>query len=190
MICRVQSPCLREQHPGIGIAVVETEQEAIEGPDILIAGTSTSQDGPKGFPYFKKEWLKPGALALAPAAARFDDDFITDGGARLVVDYKGLYAEWFNENGPDVTYERLLGIPGNRWWDMVQDGTLQESDIANIGAIAVGKAPGRSNDEEIFFYSIGGMPVEDVAWATDVYQQALDKKLGTPLNLWDVPALS
>ena len=181
---------LREKHPGIEFSVVETEQEAIENSDILIAGTSTSPDGPQGFPYFKKEWLKPGALVLAPAAARFDDDFITAGGARLVVDYKGLYAEWFNENGPDVTYERLLGIPGNRWWDMVQEGTLKESDIANIGAIANGDAPASSNDEEIFFYSIGGMPVEDVAWATDVYHQALEKKLGTPLNLWDIPALS
>ena len=157
---------------------------------MLFRSTSTSPDGPQGFPYFKKEWLKPGALVLAPAAARFDDDFITAGGARLVVDYKGLYAEWFNENGPDVTYERLLGIPGNRWWDMVQEGTLKESDIANIGAIANGDAPARNNDEEIFFYSIGGMPVEDVAWATDVYHQALEKKLGTPLNLWDIPALS
>ena len=73
---------------------------------------------------------------------------------------------------------------------MVQEGTLKESDIANIGAIANGDAPSRSNDEEIFFYSIGGMPVEDVAWATDVYHQALDKKLGTPLHLWDIPALS
>src|SRR5699024_3086365 len=159
-------------------------------PYTTLFRTSTSPDGPQGFPYFKKEWLKPGALVLAPAAARFDDDFITAGGARLVVDYKGLYAEWFNENGPDVTYERLLGIPGNRWWDMVQEGTLKESDIANIGAIANGDAPARSNDEEIFFYSIGGMPVEDVAWATDVYHQAREKKLGTPLNLWDIPALS
>ena len=182
--------CSSDLHPGIEFSVVETEQEAIENSDILIAGTSTSPDGPQGFPYFKKEWLKPGALVLAPAAARFDDDFITAGGARLVVDYKGLYAEWFNENGPDVTYERLLGIPGNRWWDMVQEGTLKESDIANIGAIANGDAPARSNDEEIFFYSIGGMPVEDVAWATDVYHQALEKKLGTSLNLWDIPALS
>src|SRR5699024_1119509 len=69
-------------------------------------------------------------------------------------------------------------------------GTLKESDIANIGSIADGNTPGRSNDEEIFFYSIAGMPVEDVAWATDVYHQASDKKAGTPLNPWDIPAPS
>ncbi|MDK7236693.1 tyramine oxidase subunit B [Corynebacterium amycolatum] len=171
------------------VRIVETEEEAIRDSDILIAGTSTSSDGPSGFPYFKKEYLKPGALLLMPAAARLDDDFVRSDDCNLVVDYTGLYEEWFNENGPDVTYERLLGIPGNRWWDMKEEGTLSAEKLVNIGDIASGKAPGRENDEQIFCYSIGGMPVEDVAWATDVYDNALDKGIGTKLNLWDVPLL-
>ena len=171
------------------VRIVETEEEAIRDSDILIAGTSTSSDGPSGFPYFKKEYLKPGALLLMPAAARLDDDFVRSDDCNLVVDYTGLYEEWFNENGPDVTYERLLGIPGNRWWDMKEEGTLRAEKLVNIGDIASGKAPGRQNDEEIFCYSIGGMPVEDVAWATDVYDNALAKGIGTKLNLWDVPLL-
>ncbi len=181
----------RENYPQLAeVRVVDTEQEAIEGSDILIAGTSTSPDGPSGFPYFKREWIKPGALILCPAAARFDDDFIASDEANLVVDYTGLYAEWFNENGPDVTYEVLLGIPGNRWWDMKEEGVLPEEKLVNIGDIASGKAPGRQNDEQIFCYSIGGMPVEDVAWAHDLYENALEKGIGTKLNLWDTPALS
>lgn len=171
------------------VRIVETEEEAIRDSDIVIAGTSTSSDGPSGFPYFKKEYLKPGALLLMPAAARLDDDFVRSDDCNLVVDYTGLYEEWFNENGPDVTYERLLGIPGNRWWDMKEEGTLPAEKLVNIGDIASGKAPGRENDEQIFCYSIGGMPVEDVAWATDVYDNALDKGIGTKLNLWDVPLL-
>lgn len=180
----------RETYPQLeSIEIVDSEQAAIEGSDILIAGTSTSPDGPSGFPYFKKEWIKPGALILCPAAARFDDDFITSDDANLVVDYTGLYAEWFNENGPDVTYEELLGIPGNRWWDMTEEGTLPKERLVNIGDIAAGRAPGRENDEQIFCYSIGGMPVEDVAWAYDVYRNALDKGIGTKLNLWETPVL-
>lgn len=178
-----------ENHPNVTVQIVETEQEAIEGSDIVIGGTSTSKDGPSGFPYFKREWIKPGALILCPAAARFDDDFITSDEANLVVDHKGLYAEWFNENGPDVTYEELLGIPGNRWWDMYQEGTLPEDKLVNIGDIASGKAPGRENDEQIFCYSIGGLPVEDVAWASDILANAREKGIGTTLNLWDTPAL-
>lgn len=180
----------RDKYPQLeSVTVVDSEQAAIEDSDILIAGTSTSPDGPSGFPYFKREWIKPGALILCPAAARFDDDFIASDEANLVVDYTGLYEEWFNENGPDVTYERLLGIPGNRWWDMAEEGSLPKEKLVNIGDIAAGRAPGRENDEQIFCYSIGGMPVEDVAWAYDVYHNALDKGIGTKLNLWEAPVL-
>ncbi|WP_231910221.1 tyramine oxidase subunit B [Corynebacterium cystitidis] len=179
-----------EKFPEIEVTIVESEQEAIENSDIIIGGTSTSKDGPSGFPYFKTEWLKPGALVLCPAAARFDDDFVASDKANLVVDFRGLYSEWFHENGKDVTYEDLLGIPGNRWWDMIQEGSLKEEELVNIGDIADGKAPGRENDEQIFLYSIGGMPVEDVAWATDLYENAIKKGIGTKLNLWDDPILS
>lgn len=181
---------IRDRFENLDVQIVDSEQEAIEGSDILIAGTSTSPDGPQAFPYFKREWLKPGALVLCPAAARFDDDFIKSDESNLVLDYDGLYKEWFQENGPDVTYERLLGIPGNRWWDMVEEGTLPKEKLHNIGAIAAGKAPGRESDEQIFFYSIGGMPVEDVSWATEVYENALEKGIGTKLNLWDTPELT
>lgn len=180
----------RDTYPQLeSVTVVDSEQAAIEDSDILIAGTSTSPDGPSGFPYFKREWIKPGALILCPAAARFDDDFIASDEANLVVDYTGLYEEWFNENGPDVTYERLLGIPGNRWWDMAEEGSLPKEKLVNIGDIAAGRAPGRENDEQIFCYSIGGMPVEDVAWAYDVYENARAKGIGTTLNLWENPVL-
>lgn len=180
----------REKYPQLrDVRIVDSEQEAIEGSDIVISGTSTSPDGPSGFPYFKREWIKPGALLLMPAAARLDDDFITSDEANLVVDYRGLYAEWFHENGPNVTYEDLLGIPGNRWYDMFKEGLIPEEKMVNIGDIASGKAPGRQNDEQIFCYSIGGMPVEDVAWAHDLYENAVKKGIGTELNLWDTPIL-
>ena len=178
----------QESFPELDVQIVTSEQEAIEGSDIMIAGTSTGSADE--FPYFKREWLKPGALVLAPAAARFDDDFVLSDEANLVVDYRGLYNEWFNENGPGVTYEQLLGIPGNRWWDMLEEGKFGEEKLPNIGEIAAGKAPGRENDDQIFLYSIGGMPVEDVAWASDLYDKACAEGIGTELNLWDAPRLS
>ena len=51
-------------------------------------------------------------------------------------------------------------------------------------------APGRQDNEQIFLYSVGGMPVEDVAWATEVYRNAVEKGIGTKLNLWDAPNLA
>ena len=150
---------IKESFPQItDVHVVESEQEAVEGSDIVITATTTSDEGPSGFPYMKTEWLKPGALLLMPAAARLDDDFVRSADANLVVDYTGLYAEWFAENGPDVTYEQLVGIPGNRWWDMAQEGTLPQERIVNIGDIVTGEAPGRVNDEQIFCYPSAACP--------------------------------
>ena len=172
----------------VEVVVVDTEQEAIEGSDICIGATTTSSDGPEAYPYFKKEWIKPGALLLCPAAARLDEDFLRSDDCTLVWDYEGLYAEWFHENGPGQTY-KSLGIIGSHWYDMINESRLDADQISNMGDIASGKIAGRENDEQIFCYSVGGMPVEDVAWATDVYQNALDKGIGQSLNLWETPAL-
>ena len=56
--------------------------------------------------------------------------------------------------------------------------------------IATGALPARRDDEEIILYSVGGMPIEDVAWATDLYRTAEEKGIGTVLNLWETPALA
>ena len=172
----------------VKVTVVDSEQAAIEGSDICISATTTSADGPEAYPYFKKEWIKPGALLLCPAAARMDEDFLTSDECTLVWDYEGLYDEWYRENGPGQTY-KSLGIIGSHWYDMIKESRLDPQQITNMGDIASGKAVGRENDEQIICYSVGGMPVEDVAWATDVYHNAVDKGIGTSLNLWDVPAL-
>ncbi len=44
---------------------------------------------------------------------------------------------------------------------------------------------GRISNDDIVLYSIGGMPVEDVAWGKVCYENA--KKLGrdTKLKIWD-----
>jgi ornithine cyclodeaminase len=39
-------------------------------------------------------------------------------------------------------------------------------------------------------FSVGGMPIEDIAWGSEVYRKAKEKGLGVELPLWDVPALA
>lgn len=63
----------RENYPQLaGVRVLDSEQEAIEDSDIVISGTSTSPGGPSGFPYFKREWIKPGALLDIPGNRWYD----------------------------------------------------------------------------------------------------------------------
>lgn len=81
-------------------------------------------------------------------------------------------------------------IPGSLWLDLVHDGKLEKDKIINLGAILAGKAEGRKSDDEIIIYSVGGMPVEDVAWGKKCYEKALELGIGTKLNLWEKPYLA
>ena len=65
---------------------------------------------------------------------------------------------------------------------------MRES-ITEMGEILAGKKTGRDNDDQILLYAVGGMPIEDVAWGYDVYMNAIEKGIGTKLNLWEKPAL-
>ena len=76
---------IAEKYPSVTVVGCDSVEEAVKDADIVMASTTTDADGPSAFPYFKEEWLKPGCLVAAPAAARFDDDFLA-GNARLVVD--------------------------------------------------------------------------------------------------------
>jgi len=179
---------VRENFPQVtSVAAAETIEEAIKDADVIMATTSTDIKGSEAFPYFPSEAIKPGALLLLPAAARFDDDFIIND-ARLVLDARGLYDAWAEEYGTQAY--QLLGIPGTHFHDLMREGKLSESKLEEIADVATGKIPARRDDEEIILYSVGGMPIEDVAWATDLYQSAEEKNIGQVLNLWETPVLA
>ena len=179
---------IRENFPQVtNIVAAESIAEAIKDADVVMATTTTDIAGSEAFPYFRKQDIKPGALLLLPAAARFDDDFIIND-ARLVLDARGLYDAWAEEY--DTQAYQLLGIPGTHFHDLMRAGQLPEAKLEEIADIATGAIPARRNDEEIILYSVGGMPVEDVAWATDLYHSAEEKNIGQVLNLWQAPVLA
>ncbi|MEP6870031.1 MAG: ornithine cyclodeaminase, partial [Novosphingobium sp.] len=78
---------------------------------------------------------------------------------------------------------------GVRYFDLVEQGRLPRSALEDLGAIVSGETPGRQNDDEIIILSVGGMAVEDVAWGTMIYRNAVAKGIGVKLNLWEEPAL-
>ena len=52
-----------------------------------------------------------------------------------------------------------------------------------------GQKAARDAEDEIFLYAVGGLPIEDVAWAHDCYERAVEGKIGVSLNLWEQPEL-
>lgn len=169
------------------IQVCDTLEECVRGSDIMNFATSTPTGGQESYPYFDPEWLKPGVLMCGPGAMDTSKELIEDPATKLVVDNMGLYDAWAEEY-PYPTFDTWFLI-GSKFTDMIHDGELTRDRIENIGAIVAGKAPGRASDDQIIIYSIGGMPVEDVAWGKTVYEHAMEKGIGTKLNLWEKPYL-
>lgn len=160
--------------------------EACKGADIISVGTSSAM-GLGNYPELKPEWLKPGALVTAPACVDIDSGFLASK-ARLVLDNYGLYEAW-TEEYPYPSFD-AVGIVGVKFLDMVHDEKIQRSDILELGDIIRGKVPARQSDDDIIIFSIGGMPVEDLAWGMTLYQSAMAQDLGVSLDLWNKPYLA
>ena len=73
------------------------------------------------------------------------------------------------------------------FYDAVVEGIVCEDDITEIGDVVNGIKKGRDNDSQIIVYAVGGMPTEDVAWGRCCYEKAIEKNVGTKLNLWENP---
>ena len=85
---------------------------------------------------------------------------------------------------PYPTYDTVC-IVGSLFTDLVHEGLAKREDIIDISDIITGKHVGRESDDEIIIFSVGGMPVEDIAWGHEVYKNALANGIGVTLPLWD-----
>lgn len=165
------------------IIVCDTLEECVRDCDILSFAISTPEPG-AAYPVVKSEWIKKGALFCCPGAIDFEDEFLTKD-AKLVVDNIKLYEAWAEEY-PYPTFG-TISILGAKFMDLCHDNKLDKEAITDLGAILNGSAAGRKDDDEVIVYSVGGMPVEDVAWGSEVYDYAVEHGIGTKLNLWDKP---
>ena len=177
---------VKEELPQIkNIEVCDTVEEAVRDSDI-ISFTTTVRDDVSSFPYISGDWIKKGALISMPSAARFDDDFLA--GCKLVVDNSKLYEAW-EEEYPYPTYPQVQ-IIGTKFTDLKHDGKVKAEDIIDITDIIEKRRPGRESNDEIIVYSVGGMPVEDIAWGGTVYRNAVKMGIGIKLPLWEKPEMA
>ena len=82
-----------------------------------------------------------------------------------------------------------IPIPAVRVEDLIAEGKMTTDQIDDLGDVLLGNIPVHRKEDEIVIYSVGGMPTEDVAWGTVVYRNALEKGIGTKLNLWNTPQM-
>lgn len=165
------------------VIICETLEEAVRGSDIISESVSVK---PGQYPTYKKEWLKPGVTLIATSFFNMDKKELV--GIRKVVDNWKMYEEYgiedeegYDENG----MHKATGCMGEEFYYMVEDGLITRDSIDHLGEIIRGKKPGRKSDDEIIFVAIEGMPIEDVAWGSEIYRNAVDHGIGTQLKIWD-----
>jgi ornithine cyclodeaminase len=180
---------IAEKHPSVtSVTVVDSVEEAVRDADIVsVAASAPSAVGSEHYPLLKREWIKPGAFLSLPATLRIDEGLYADDVLK-VVDNIGQYEAWAEEY--PYPHHEHVGIIGNYFMDLVEEGKISNDDIVDMGKIVLGEAPGRKDSDQIVMFSIGGLPMEDVAWAHKIYHNALEKGIGTELLLWDTPALA
>lgn len=177
-----------ERYPQLKeIIVCDTLEEAIRGADIISEAVSV----PWGkWPRLMPEWIKPGCLIISSGTMNLDLDYI-EKNVTKVVDNIRMYEEYiqvyqqYDEQGNRLS----SGTPGMFFVNMVTDGKIKPEDIQHLGDIVRGISPGRSSDDEVILVSLGGMPILDVGWGYECYQNAMAKGIGTKLKLWDEPYL-
>ena len=178
---------VQESYPQLKqVEKVQTIEELVKDADVIVFSNSGNTD-PSTYPFVKGEWIKPGALLIGISAFDMDDDFMQKK-CRLVVDNMKLYDAW-SEEFPYPSFG-ANNIIGSKFTDMVHDGLISREEIYDLGDIILGKREGRKDDEQIIICSVGGMPVEDVAWGKVCYENAKKMGLGVPLHLWSKPDLT
>ena len=180
---------IEEKYPQVEeIVICDSLEEACRDADVVSEAMSVTKENMEEF---KLEWFKKGATVFSMGSFLYRqyDDFKK---TTMVVDNYGMYQKYLNNfiaRGPvdEFGNKREWVIMGIHFVHLVETGTIAREQVINLSDIVNGKSQGRKDKEEIVMCSIGGMPLEDLSWGYDCYQNALSKGLGTSLNLWDAP---
>ncbi len=189
---------IKERFPDLKITISATLEEAVCGADIILESVSEVKEEDR--PVLEPAWIKPGCTIISSSCLIVPDEYVAKN-VRMVVDNVGMYEgyledkiSYLNKHPEEAEKQKknpkhALSI-GMAFIDMREAGLIKTEDIVSIGKIISGAVPGRTNDDEIFLAGFDGMPVLDVAWGYECYQNALEQGIGTSLNLWDTPFLA
>jgi len=149
---------------GAEVVAVGSAEEAVEGCDIIVTATSARE------PVLRGDWLRPGMHLNAVgsnAASRCEIDVAAVRRSdRIAVD---SLEQARIECGDLIAADR----DGGPVWDRVVE----------LGAIMVGKSPGRQSAGEITLFESQGIALEDVVTMELLYRRAVAAGAGEPLPL-------
>jgi ornithine cyclodeaminase/alanine dehydrogenase-like protein (mu-crystallin family) len=158
----------REMTERIGVAVepMNSGKEAVEGADIIVTATSATKVVLEG------AWLAHGTHINAMGAnwpqKRELDPAAVDSANKIVVDS----IEQSKIEAGDLI--QAFGENQSRW-----------NEVQELSQIVAGKAPGRTNHDQITLFKSNGIATWDLAAAVRAYEMAVARGMGKTIPLWD-----
>jgi len=154
---------MQPKYPDVKFNIVSSLAEAVKRSDIIDCVTLADK------PIIAADWLKKGALLMNMADFEVTYDCVKKA-AKIYVD------NW------ETIKHRMISTVAL----MYKDGLIKDEDIdGQLGAILIGKAPGRENDEEIIYFNAVGTGILDISVATRAYRKAVKENKGISLPYWE-----
>lgn len=153
-----------EKTPDLSIEIAQSAETVVRQSDLLVTATTAKE------PIVKLEWLKPGVHINAVGSHRPDlreIDGATLAQAKVVVDSRAA----------------IMAECGDILMALKEKSVSDDVIHGEIGEVLAGAKAGRSGVNEITLYKSVGIAIQDVATAQLVYRRALDRKVGTSVEI-------
>ena len=141
-------------------------EEAVRDADIVITSTTSTN------PVVEGRWLKKGTHINA-IGANFPQKRELDAEAVERCDVIAVDSREQSklESGDLI---QVFGQDEKRW-----------SRVAEMADIVAGKAPGRTNPQQITLFKSNGIAIEDIVVAGQIYELARQRKIGREIPMWE-----
>ncbi len=173
----------KSQFKELEFIICDSIEAACKDSDVVFFGTTNASVYEKN-PCIKREWIASQAVVISVSVLLLDEEFMSNKSkVRLIADNYAMYEEWAkgNEYPAQRNVSTLLGMG---YYDLIHQGVVEQQDIINIASIIKNKEILEDKENLISIYAVGGIPLEDVAWAYECYKVAREKKIGKNLKVW------
>lgn len=154
---------------GIAIDVAASAEEAVRAADVVVTATTVTEG------YIPYAWLNPGTVVVNVSL----DDLLPE----VFLQADSIFVDDWNLVRQDS--RRLLGkmyreglVAGPRDTGRSTDARRIDGEIADV---AVARHPGRRNPREIIIVNPFGLAIEDIAFASEIFDIATKRRIGTVL---------
>lgn len=150
---------------GVPVAAASSAEEAVRDADIVITSTTASR------PVLEGRWLRPG-VHINAIGSNFAEKQELD--AEAVGRCDVIAADSVEQSKIEAgDLIQAFGTDASRW-----------AGVRELADIVTGKAPGRTNQDQITLFKSNGIAIEDVVVGGRIYEIAREQGMGREVPMW------